>query len=67
VVSRRADGPLAHAEILILALDRSARSDSAGAFRLTRIPAGRHQIVMGLAGYEPWKGALVFRAVIWTK
>lgn len=45
--------PLANAEILIAALNRSTRSDSAGNFLLTGLPAGRHSTTVRLVGYEP--------------
>lgn len=44
--------PLANAEIIITALKRSTRSDSAGNFLFTGLPAGRHEFVVRLVGYE---------------
>lgn len=45
--------PLANAEIILTALKRSTRSDSAGNFVFTGLPAGRHVMVVRLVGYEP--------------
>jgi hypothetical protein len=45
--------PLAGAEISLTALNRSTRSDSAGIFVFTGLPAGRQRIVVRLPGYEP--------------
>lgn len=61
VISDPGNKPLLNAEVLLVDLDRSVRSDSLGAFRLTNIPAGAHQIIVRLTGYEPWKGTLQFR------
>lgn len=44
--------PLANAEVLIASLKRSTRSDSAGNFLLSGLPAGRHEFVVRLVGYE---------------
>lgn len=61
VISDPGDNLLPNAEILLVDLNRSVRSDSVGAFRLSNVPAGVHQIVVRLSGYEPWRGSLRFR------
>ncbi|AHG89894.1 hypothetical protein J421_2357 [Gemmatirosa kalamazoonensis] len=45
------DSPLAGVEVLVPALERSARSDSAGDFVLAGLPAGRHRVVLRKVGY----------------
>ena len=44
--------PLANAEILFTALNRSVRSDSAGNFLLSGLPRGKHALVVKMVGYE---------------
>jgi len=44
--------PLANAEILIKDLKRSVRTDSAGNFLFTGLPAGRTNVTVRLVGYE---------------
>lgn len=44
--------PLANAEIVFTALNRSARSDSAGNFLFSGLPYGKHAVVVRLVGYE---------------
>ena len=61
VISDPGEKPLPNAEVIVMDLKRTVRSDSLGAFRLTNVPAGTHQIVVRLTGYEPWKGVLRFR------
>ena len=61
VLSDPGEHPLGQAEIIIAGVDRTARSDSLGAFRLTGIPVGPHRVTVRLAGYEPWTGILQFR------
>jgi len=61
VISDPGEHPLAQAEIIVAGTDRTVRSDSLGAFRLTGIPVGTHEVTVRLAGYKPWTGALQFR------
>ena len=44
--------PLANAEIIFTALNRSVRSDSAGNFVFTALPAGKHSVTVRMLGYE---------------
>ena len=53
--------PLAGAEILLPALKISARSDSAGRFRLGPFAAGTHEIVVRSIGYNPSGATITFR------
>jgi hypothetical protein len=52
VLVDKTDKPLAGAEISITSLNRSARSDSAGNFIFTGLPAGRQRILVRFPGYE---------------
>jgi iron complex outermembrane receptor protein len=52
-VSDSAGRPLAGATVLVAELDRSARTDSAGAFRLTELPRGTYTVVARVIGYAP--------------
>ncbi len=45
--------PLRDALVLVAELNRSARTDSAGAFRLTELPDGTYTVVARLIGYAP--------------
>lgn len=51
VLSDPSEQPLANAEVVLSRLNRSTRSDSAGNFLFTGLPAGKHQIVVRLVGY----------------
>lgn len=51
VLSDPSEQRLANAEIVINGLNRSTRSDSAGNFLFTGLPAGKHQVVVRLVGY----------------
>jgi len=44
--------PLANAEILFTTLKLTARSDSAGNFAISGVPAGRYEVAFRLLGYE---------------
>lgn len=44
--------PLANAEIVFPELNRSIRSDSAGNFLITGLPAGKHAVTVRMLGYE---------------
>jgi outer membrane receptor protein involved in Fe transport len=52
-VSDTTGRPLAGATVVVAELARSARADSAGAFRLTELPRGRYTLVARLIGYAP--------------
>lgn len=54
--------PLPGAEVGIAALGLTVRSDKAGNFTLTGIPAGKHEIVVRLVGYDPFGAELTFAA-----
>lgn len=53
---------IANAEIVFPKLNRTARSDSAGNFRISDLPAGSHDIVVRMVGYEPFNAIMTFRA-----
>lgn len=44
---------LASAEVVVNGPNRSARTDANGDFRLTRIPAGEHTVVVRMPGFAP--------------
>ena len=44
---------VAGAEVLVPALERSVRTDSAGTFRLAALPAGTHRLVVRRLGFLP--------------
>lgn len=44
--------PLANAEVALANLKLATRSDSAGNFALTSLPAGKHSLVIRLPGYQ---------------
>jgi iron complex outermembrane receptor protein len=52
-VSDSAGRPLAGATVIVAELDRTTRTDSTGAFRLTELPRGRYTIVARQIGYAP--------------
>jgi len=60
VLNDPGERPVANAEIIIRDVNKSARSDNAGNFRITGIAAGDHSVMVRLAGYEPWIGSLTF-------
>ena len=45
--------PLVGAEVILLALAKSQRTDERGAFRITGIPAGEHVVQVRMPGYAP--------------
>ena len=45
--------PISGADVSIPALERDTRTDSAGRFRFTALPAGRHLIQIRALGYQP--------------
>lgn len=61
VVSDPGENRLAQAEVIVAGVDRTIRSDSLGAFKLTGISPGMHRVTVRLAGYQPWTGTLQFR------
>lgn len=44
--------PIANAEVVFTALNRSTRSDSAGNFSIAGLPAGKHTVTVRLPGYD---------------
>lgn len=54
--------PLANAEVVFTDLHVSTRTDSAGNFLITRLPAGTHSIVVRLVGYESYNAQITFGA-----
>lgn len=61
VLSDPDERPLPNAEVRLPGLTISTRSDSAGAFHLSNVPAGVHPVFVRLAGYQPWSGTVEFR------
>jgi hypothetical protein len=53
--------PLANAEIVIVSLNRSVRTDSAGNFTMTGLPAGRYSVQVRMVGYETFTSELVLK------
>lgn len=54
--------PLANAEIQLPALRMTTRSDSSGRFKIEKIPAGKHSIVVRLIGFEQISTEVEFKA-----
>ncbi|MBL0937637.1 MAG: carboxypeptidase-like regulatory domain-containing protein [Gemmatimonadaceae bacterium] len=52
IIDARTERPIAEASILLLGLERTARSDSAGNLRLTQLPAGKHIALVRAVGYD---------------
>lgn len=52
--------PIAGAEIVFSNVQRVARADSIGRFRITGIPAGAHSLIVRITGYQPWTGTITF-------
>lgn len=62
VVADSSERPIAGAEIAIVELKLAVRSDSAGAFTLTGIPAGRHVVTVRAVGYAEFTTSMLFEA-----
>jgi hypothetical protein len=62
VLTDSTERPIANAEIVIAALKLSVRSDSAGAFTLGGIPAGRYSVVVRAPGYAEFSALMTFDA-----
>jgi len=62
VVTEVTERPLMNAEVTIAKLGLSARTDSAGNFSLTGIPAGEYAVAIRLAGFESVFTTLTFAA-----
>lgn len=60
VLNDPGERPIPNAEIVIRDANKTARSDTAGNFRITGIAAGDHSVMVRLAGYEPWIGSITF-------
>lgn len=52
--------PLANAEVTFTALKLSTLTDKAGNFKISGLPAGKHDVVVRLVGYEPFSDQLTF-------
>jgi hypothetical protein len=52
VLDARTERPIAEANILLLGLERTARSDSLGNIRLTQLPAGKHIALVRAFGFD---------------
>ena len=62
VLADSSERPIANAQVTISGQPMAARTDSAGAFLLAGIPAGRHQVVVRAIGYAEFRTLLTFRA-----
>ncbi len=60
VLADSTERPLAGAEVAFPTLGRSAHTDSAGNFRIDRLPAGTHALTIRLIGYGQITTALTF-------
>ena len=60
VLADSADAAIANAEIKFPKLKLSARSDSKGNFQITGIPAGAHDIMVRVVGFQPYAATLTF-------
>lgn len=61
VLSDSGEVPIANAEITFPKLELSARSDAKGNFRITGVPAGPHELIVRIIGYEPYAATITFR------
>lgn len=52
VLDARTERPIAEASILLVGLERTARSDARGNLRLTQLPAGKHIALVRAVGYD---------------
>jgi hypothetical protein len=52
--------PIAGAEIVFSNVQRVARADSLGRFRITGIPIGAQSLIVRITGYQPWMGTITF-------
>lgn len=52
IVDARTEQPIAEASILLVGLERTARSDARGELRLTQLPAGKHIALVRAIGYD---------------
>lgn len=52
ILDARTERPIAQASILLLGLERTARSDARGNLRLTELPAGKHVALVRAVGYD---------------
>ena len=62
VLAEAGERPLPNAEVAITSLGKSARTDSAGNFRLDGVTPGTHTVAIRLIGYAPLSAAMSFRA-----
>ena len=53
VVNGVDDEPIANAEVQVVGVSRSARTDRDGQFRFTELPSGRVEIEVHASGYQP--------------
>lgn len=60
MVTDSAGQPLNNVDVLIPSLSLTARTDSAGRYRINGIPAGIHAVVARRLGYGPMTASLVF-------
>lgn len=52
ILDARTERPIAEASILLLGIERTARSDAGGNVRLTQLPAGKHIALVRAVGYD---------------
>jgi hypothetical protein len=62
VLADSTERPLVNAEVAILGLTLTARSDSAGNFIMSRLPAGTYQVVVRAVGHVPQRETITFGA-----
>lgn len=60
VMTDRTERPLLNATVSIPRLRLSAKSDSVGDFRITGVPAGSHEVLVELNGFEPMRSSFDF-------
>lgn len=62
VVADSTERPLVGASVLLPAQALHATTDSVGRFRIAGVPAGVHEVLVRLIGFEPYRGRLGFQS-----